>query len=95
MGNLSEYMKELKQRFSRWYNRVHDRYGTLWAERFKSVVVEDKSAAVQVVAAYIDLNPVRAGMTDDPKEYRWCGYAGALGGDKLARAGLMSMLNVD
>ena len=42
MGDVSAYMKELKQRFSRWYNRRHDRFGTLWAERFKSVIVEDQ-----------------------------------------------------
>ena len=40
MGDLSVFMKELKQAFSRWYNKRHDRYGTLWAERFNSAVVE-------------------------------------------------------
>ncbi|MEO0510249.1 MAG: transposase, partial [Verrucomicrobiota bacterium] len=40
MGDVSEYMKAVKQRFSVWYNRSHQRYGTLWAERFKSVLVE-------------------------------------------------------
>ena len=37
MGDVSEFMKTLKQRFSIWYNQNHDRFGTLWAERFKSV----------------------------------------------------------
>ncbi len=55
-------MKELKQRFSRWYNRQTGRFGTLWAERFKSVLVEDHPANVETLAAYIDLNPVRAGL---------------------------------
>ena len=90
MGDVSEFMKELKQRFSRWYNRQTGRYGTLWAERFKSVLVEDQPSTVETVAAYIDLNSVRAGLTDDPKEYRWCGYAAALAGDRAARAGLLS-----
>jgi hypothetical protein len=35
MGDVSVFMKELKQRFSLWYNRHHSRFGTLWAERFK------------------------------------------------------------
>jgi hypothetical protein len=30
----------LKERFSRWYNKHHNRRGTLWMERFKSVLVE-------------------------------------------------------
>ena len=41
-----------------------------------------------MMAAYIDLNPVRAGMVNDPKEYRWCGYGEAMGGGREAIAGL-------
>jgi len=78
MGDVSEYMKTLKQRFSVWYNRTHGRFGTLWAERFKSVLVEGKGNPLQTMAAYIDLNPVRAGIVDDPKDYRFCGYAEAV-----------------
>ena len=65
MGDVSEFMKELKQRFSKWFNKERNRFGTLWAERFKSVLVEDQPGAVQVVAAYVDLNPVRAGLVTD------------------------------
>ena len=91
MGDVSEFMKEFKQRFSRWYNRRHDRDGAFWSERFRSVLVEDQPNAVEAVAAYIDLNPVRAGLVADPKDYRFCGYAAALAGNKLARNGLMSI----
>ena len=93
MGDVSAFMKELKQRFSRWYNRRHERFGTLWAERFKSVVVENQPSSLEAVAAYIDLNPVRAGLVDDPKDYRFCGYAAAVAGNALARKGLMSFQN--
>ena len=93
MGDVSVFMKELKQRFSRWYNRRHERFGTLWAERFKSVVVEDQPSSMEAVAAYIDLNPVRAGLVEDPKDYRFCGYAAAVAGNTLARKGLMSFQN--
>src|ERR1700739_5057236 len=70
-------MKELKGRFAQWYNRRHRRYGVLWAERFKSVLIEE-SQALSAVAAYIDLNPLRAGLCEDPKDYRYCGYAEAV-----------------
>ena len=43
-------------------------------------------------AAYIDLNPIRAHMVSDPKEYRWCGYAAALAGNPPAIRGLKSLL---
>lgn len=90
MGDVSVLMKELKQRFSRWYNKVHGRFGTLWAERFKSLVVEDQPGVVGKVAAYVDLNPVRAGLVADPKDYRWSGYGEAVGGQERARRGLAS-----
>jgi hypothetical protein len=88
MGDVSEYMKSLKQRFSIWYNRSHDRYGTLWSERFKSVLVEGQGNPLQTMAAYIDLNPVRAGLVEDPKDYRFCGYAEAVAGRSDAQSGL-------
>jgi putative transposase len=88
MGDISFYMKELKQRFTKWFNKRHGRFGTLWSERFKSVIVEDEPSVVSTVAAYIDLNPVRAGLVSDPKDYRWCGYAEAVAGDRDARSGL-------
>jgi len=88
MRNVSEFMKTLKQRFTIWFNRTHDRYGTLWAERFKSVLVEGKGNPLQTMAAYIDLNAVRAGLAADPKDYRFCGYAEAVSGRARARAGL-------
>jgi hypothetical protein len=91
MGDVSVFMKELKQRFSKWFNKERNRFGTLWAERFKSVLVEDQPGVVQTVAAYVDLNPVRAGLVKDPKDYRWCGYAEAVGGNETARRGLASV----
>ena len=90
MGDLSVFMKELKQGLSLWYNKSHQRFGTLWAERYKSLVVEDEPGTVRTVAAYVDLNPVRAGMVEDAKDYRWSGYGEAVAGGALARRGLAS-----
>jgi REP element-mobilizing transposase RayT len=93
MHDLSEFMKTVLQRFTRWFNRTHNRSGTLWEERYKSVIVESGIAA-RTMAAYIDLNPVRAGMVSDPAEYRWSSYGEAVGGGpkgngKKAREGLV------
>ena len=89
MGDVSEYVKTLKQRFTKWYNHTHHRFGTLWAERFRSVMAEDGSLAVRLMAAYIDLNPVRAGLVGDAKDYRWSGYGEAVAGRVRAREGLV------
>jgi REP element-mobilizing transposase RayT len=91
MGDISQFMKLLKQRFSIWFNKSHRRFGTLWAERFKSIMVEPKPDALETMAAYIDLNCVRAGLADDPKDYRFCGYAEAVAGSKIARHGLAAI----
>ena len=61
-------------------------------DRFKSVLVEGKGEALRTMATYIDLNPVRAGLVKDPKDYRWCGYAEALGGSRRAQRGLCKAL---
>jgi putative transposase len=90
MGDVSVFMRELKQRFAIWYNHRHRNQGTIWSDRFKSVIVEPSREAMAKVAAYIDLNPVRAELVEDPAEYRFCSYAAALGGEKEARRGYVS-----
>jgi hypothetical protein len=64
----------------------------LWADRFKSVLLEG-GEALAAVAAYIELNPVRAGLCTDPKDYRYCVFAEALAkGSSLARQGIRMVL---
>ncbi|MFP4155995.1 MAG: transposase [Opitutales bacterium] len=87
MHDLPAFMRELKQRFGIWFNHRHGNRGTIWAERFKSVVVESTREALSTVAAYIDLNPVRAEIVSDPAEYRYSSYGRAMGGDRAARGG--------
>jgi putative transposase len=73
-ASLSEYVKEIKQGFSRYYNRRHNRRGFFWSDRFKSVIVDNGETLINCLA-YIDLNPVRAGIDDKPESYRWCSLA--------------------
>ena len=92
MGDVSAFMKLVKQRFATWFNKSHHRYGALFAERFKSVLIEPQTRAIETVALYIDLNCVRAGLASDPKDYRFCGYGEAVAGSRVARAGLQAIL---
>ncbi len=89
--DVSLFVKELKERFSRWYNKLHGRRGTLWMDRFHSVLVENGDA-LRMMAAYIDLNPVRAGLVDDPAKCRWTGYGEAVSGSRRARRGLCKIV---
>jgi REP element-mobilizing transposase RayT len=95
MNDVSAFMKTLKQRFSLWFNVRHQRFGTLWADRFTSVLVENAPFALKTVAAYIDLNPVRAGLVKDPADYRWCGYTQAMAGDSGAIRGLATVTDTE
>jgi putative transposase len=70
LSNLSEFMREIKVGFARFYNRRHNRRGYFWGDRFKSVIVENGETLINCLA-YIDLNPLRAGLVDRPEEYRW------------------------
>ena len=88
MGDLSKYMKELKQWISRDYNKKSGRIGTLWEDRFWSNLLEDSATVLTKVAYYIDCNAVRAGIVGQPEDYKWCGYAQAHAGRKVAQKGL-------
>ncbi len=70
-SSLSEYVKEIKQGFSRFYNKLHHRKGFFWSERFKSLIVDNGETLINCLA-YIDLNPIRAAMVKKPERYRWC-----------------------
>ena len=70
LSSLANYMKEIKQAFSWYYNQRHNRRGTLWGERFKSAIVENGETLINCLA-YIDLNPLRAGIVSRPEDYRW------------------------
>jgi len=70
LSSLSEFMREIKVGFARFYNRCHNRRGYFWGDRFKSVIVENGETLINCLA-YIDLNPLRAGLVERPEEYRW------------------------
>ena len=91
MWDVSFFMKSLKQRFSGWYNKTAGRTGTLWEQRFRSVLVQN-GGALMTMAAYIDLNPIRAGIVENPEDYRWSGYAEAMVGRRSARAALAAVV---
>ena len=65
LSSLSEFMREIKVNFARFYNRRHVRRGYFWGDRFKSVIVENGATLINCLA-YIDLNPLRAGLVQRP-----------------------------
>ena len=70
----SRLMKHLGQRYVQHVNRMYRRSGTLWEGRFRSCLTQSE-AYVLACYRYIELNPVRAGMTWHPSVYRWSSFA--------------------
>ncbi|MCH8473925.1 MAG: hypothetical protein LAT55_01695 [Opitutales bacterium] len=93
MHDLSQFMKTFKQRFAIWLNVHRKRFGPVWNERFVSVLVEPGSRALLTVAAYIELNPVRAGLVDDPGNYAFSGY-GEAQSHKAVRPGMRELIKL-
>jgi hypothetical protein len=89
---LSTFMKCLKGRFTLYYNHRNQREGGLWKGRFDSVIVESKSNALLTAGLYIDMNPLRANVVEDLKDYVYCGYSEAMRGGAAALMGLRWLL---
>lgn len=68
--SLSSLMQALAQRYTQSYNYFHKHTGTVWEGRYKSTVVQSDRYLLACMA-YIDLNPVRAGMVREPADYAW------------------------
>jgi putative transposase len=66
--DVSELMRSLQSKVARWFNVTHNRRGRFWADRFKSVLLEDEKAMFDCLL-YVELNPVRAGIVLRPEEY--------------------------
>jgi len=71
-------MRELGQRYARYFNRRYARTGTLWEGRFRSCVT-DSARYVLACYRYIELNPVRAGLALRPDGYEWSSHAVNIG----------------
>jgi putative transposase len=89
---LESFVRLLKQRFTIWFNGTHDRFGTLWADRFRSMLVESTAEAVHAVSAYIDLNAVRRGLVEDAAEYPFCSLGAARRGSAFSQSMLRRRL---
>jgi putative transposase len=70
---LSLAMKEILERYTRYFNARYERTGTLWEGRFRALGIEDEHYAL-ICARYIEQNPVRANMVKAIDEYRWSSY---------------------
>ena len=72
-GNLSKGMRQLNGLYAQRFNQKYQRVGHLMQGRYKAILV-DKDNYLLELCRYIVLNPLRAGIVKDPKDYRWSSY---------------------
>jgi len=70
---LPRLMQGVGRRYVQWFNKRHQRTGTLWEGRYRATAVQTERYFLACMA-YIDLNPVRAGMVPRPEDYPWSSY---------------------
>ena len=88
MYDIGEYMKIVKQNFTMNYNRRTGHKGTMWAGPYHDPKIEQTGVTLRHELAYINLNPIKACLTDDYYGYKWSSLAALKAGDELAREGL-------
>ena len=71
MRDISDFMKIFQQTYTHYMNKKLNRRGRFWADRFKSTIIEGKESLMTVIK-YVELNPVRGGLVEDPADYRHC-----------------------
>lgn len=71
--SLPRMMQALGRMYVRSFNQRYKRTGTLWEGRYRSCLIDSESYMLELYR-YIELNPVRAGMVDEPGAYRWSSY---------------------
>jgi putative transposase len=70
---ISKMMQSVGRMYVRYFNNTYKRSGTLWEGRYKSCLIESEAYLLELYR-YIELNPVRSGIVDEPSEYSWSSY---------------------
>jgi putative transposase len=73
LHDMSEFMRNVQQAFTRWVNKKEKTSGSFWRDRFKSVILADGDSVLDC-ALYVDLNPVRAGLVTHPEDWEGGAY---------------------
>jgi putative transposase len=72
-GSLADIMKGLNLSYAQYYKSRYSHVGHFWQDRYKSIIIS-KDKYLLACGSYVELNPVRAKIVEDPKEYRWSSY---------------------
>ena len=93
MFNLADFFKTLKERFTKEFNRRAGCEGTLWSERYQSVLLAPENNILTTIGTYTDLNPVRSGVVKNAADYIFSGFGAASRGEKSALEGIRDLIS--
>ena len=68
--DLTKIMRSLNLSYSVWHNRRYGCVGHVWQGRYKSKIIKNDNGFIACMA-YIEMNPIRAGLTSNPEAYKW------------------------
>lgn len=94
MYSVPAYMKTLKQRYARWFNRVYDRDGVFWGQPYKSVLIEDMQGVMFNMSTYIENNPVRKRLVKLAQDYEFSSLGAAVRGHRKSQAAIIDLVNL-
>ncbi len=72
-GSLSEIMKGINLSYAQYYKGKYRHTGHFWQDRYKSIIIS-KDDYLLACGSYVELNPVRAKIVGDPRDYKWSSY---------------------
>ena len=72
-GKLSDIMKGINLSYAQYYKNIYRHIGHFWQDRYKSIIIS-RDDYLLACASYVELNPVRAKVVEDPKDYKWSSY---------------------
>jgi putative transposase len=72
-GTLAEIMKGINLSYAQYYKFRYKHIGHFWQDRYKSIIIS-KDDYLLACGSYVELNPVRAGIVKDPRDYKWSSY---------------------
>ena len=75
---IPQMMQAVGRRYVRHFNQSQRRTGTLWEGRYRSTLIQAERYLLACMV-YIDLNPVRAGLVEAPRDYRWSSHGHYVG----------------
>ena len=74
-------MKGISLSYVQYYKKKYDHIGHFWQDRFKSILIS-RDRYLLACGSYVELNPVRAGLVKDPRDYQWSSYRAYAYGEK-------------